>query len=55
MNPIAKSLIAVAGTLLATVAAAQEATSSLSFNVGVVSDYRFRSVSQTSFKPAVQA
>lgn len=55
MNPIAKSLIAVAGALLATVAAAQEATSSLSFNVGVVSDYRFRSVSQTSFKPAVQA
>ncbi|MEN9373625.1 MAG: hypothetical protein RIR79_1177 [Pseudomonadota bacterium] len=55
MNPIAKSLITVAGALLATVAVAQEAASPLSFNVGVVSDYRFRSVSQTSFKPAVQA
>lgn len=55
MNPIAKSLITVAGALLATVAAAQEATSPLSFNVGAVSDYRFRGISQTSFKPAIQA
>lgn len=54
MNPIAKSLITVAGALLATVAVAEEAASPLSFNVGVVSDYRFRSVSQTSFKPALQ-
>ena len=35
-------------------AAAPEPASSLTFNVGVVSDYRFRSVSQTSFKPALQ-
>ena len=35
-------------------AAAPEPASSLSFNVGVVSDYRFRSISQTSFKPALQ-
>lgn len=31
-----------------------EATSTLSFNVGAVSDYRFRSIAQTSFNPAVQ-
>ena len=31
-----------------------EPTSALSLNVGVVSDYRFRSVAQTSFKPALQ-
>lgn len=36
-------------------AAASEPASSLSFNVGVTSDYRFRSVAQTSFKPALQA
>jgi len=35
--------------------AASEPASSLSFNVGVTSDYRFRSVAQTSFKPALQA
>jgi uncharacterized protein (TIGR02001 family) len=35
-------------------AAAPEPTSTLSFNVGVVSDYRFRGIAQTSFKPALQ-
>ena len=35
-------------------AAAPEPESTLSFNVGVVSDYRFRGVAQTSFKPALQ-
>lgn len=35
--------------------AVSEPASSLSFNVGVTSDYRFRSVAQTSFKPALQA
>ena len=34
--------------------AAPEPESSLTFNVGVVSDYRFRSIAQTSFKPALQ-
>ena len=33
---------------------AQEAASSLAFNVGVFSDYRYRGISQTRFKPAVQ-
>ncbi len=35
-------------------AAAPEPASTLSFNVGVVSDYRFRGIAQTSFKPAFQ-
>ena len=35
-------------------AAAPEPESTLSFNVGVVSDYRFRGIAQTSFKPALQ-
>lgn len=33
---------------------AQEAASSLAFNIGVVSDYRYRGISQTRLKPAVQ-
>jgi uncharacterized protein (TIGR02001 family) len=33
---------------------AQEATSSLSFNLGAVSDYRYRGISQTRLKPALQ-
>lgn len=40
---------------MAQTAAAAEPASSLSFNVGVTSDYRFRSIAQTSFKPALQA
>jgi len=35
-------------------AAAPDPVSTLSFNVGVVSDYRFRGIAQTSFKPALQ-
>jgi uncharacterized protein (TIGR02001 family) len=56
-----KSILVLATALVGTAAMAQtaapaaEPASSLSFNVGVVSDYRFRSVSQTSFKPALQA
>ena len=58
-----KSLIALSAALFGTAvmaqtaapAAAPEPANSLSFNVGVVSDYRFRSLSQTSFKPALQA
>jgi len=33
---------------------AQEPASSLAFNVGVFSDYRYRGISQTRLKPAVQ-
>jgi uncharacterized protein (TIGR02001 family) len=57
-----KSILVLATALLGTTAAmaqaaapAPEPASSLSFNVGVTSDYRFRSVAQTSFKPALQA
>ncbi|WP_296447126.1 TorF family putative porin [Rhodoferax sp. UBA5149] len=47
-------------TLLASMAAmaqtkAPEPDYTLSYNVGVTSDYRFRGISQTSFKPALQA
>lgn len=36
-------------------AAAPTPDYTLSYNVGAVSDYRFRGISQTSFKPALQA
>ena len=59
MSITTKSILALATALVGTAALAQAAApapeSTLSFNVGVVSDYRFRSVSQTSFKPALQA
>ncbi|MEO7106574.1 MAG: TorF family putative porin, partial [Rhodoferax sp.] len=45
---------AMAQTAPTAAPAAAEPASSLSFNIGVVSDYRFRSVAQTSFKPAFQ-
>jgi uncharacterized protein (TIGR02001 family) len=60
MNFKTKSILVLATALVGTGAMAQaaapapEPTSTLSFNVGVVSDYRFRSVAQTSFKPALQ-
>lgn len=47
--------LATSGAFAQTAAPAPESASALGFNVGVVSDYRFRSVAQTSFKPAVQA
>lgn len=54
-----KTLLALASALVGTAAMAQaaapaEPVSTLSFNVGAVSDYRFRSIAQTSFKPALQ-
>jgi uncharacterized protein (TIGR02001 family) len=60
MNFKTKSILVLATALVGTSAAFAQAAapapeSTLSFNVGVVSDYRFRSVAQTSFKPAVQA
>lgn len=58
MNFKTKSILVLATALVGTAAMAQTAAaapeSTLSFNVGVVSDYRFRSVAQTSFKPALQ-
>jgi len=60
MNFKAKSILVLASALVGTAAMAQAAApapepeSTLTFNVGVVSDYRFRNVAQTSFKPALQ-
>ena len=49
------SLIVLAISAAALPAVADEpASDSLSFNVGAVSDYRFRGISQTRFKPALQ-
>jgi uncharacterized protein (TIGR02001 family) len=46
---LAASLLSVAG-----IAHAQAAESTLSFNAGVVSDYRYRGISQTRLQPALQ-
>ena len=45
------TLIATAISALAPAVQAQEST--LSFNVGAVSDYRYRGLSQTRLKPAL--
>ena len=42
-------------TALPQLAHAQDAADPLSFNVGAVSDYRYRGISQTRLKPALQA
>lgn len=48
-------LAAFAAAALAPVAAyAEDPASSLAYNVGVVSDYRYRGISQTRLKPALQ-
>lgn len=48
------STLALSGAVLAQAKAA-EPDYTLSFNAGVVSDYRYRGISQTRLKPAVQA
>ncbi len=50
---IAAAVVIVSGTALAQTKA-PEPDYTLSYNVGAVSDYRFRGISQTSKKPAVQ-
>jgi uncharacterized protein (TIGR02001 family) len=47
--------ILLAGTAVMAQTKAPEPDYTLSYNVGAVSDYRFRGISQTSFKPALQA
>lgn len=53
------SALALAALLAGTAAMAQtkapEPDYTLSYNVGVTSDYRFRGIAQTSFNPALQA
>jgi len=46
---LAASLLSVTG-----IAQAQAAESTLSFNAGVISDYRYRGISQSRLEPAVQ-
>jgi len=48
------TLIAAAIGSLASVAHAAEPESTLSFNAGVVSDYRYRGISQSRLEPALQ-
>lgn len=48
------TLIAAAIASLTSVAPAAEPESTLSFNAGVVSDYRYRGLSQSRLKPALQ-
>lgn len=45
----------LATTLASTQAVAAEPDYTLSYNIGATTDYRFRGIAQTSFKPAVQA
>ncbi|NUZ04186.1 TorF family putative porin [Piscinibacter koreensis] len=53
MKTLAFALAAVSAAAMPTLSAAQE-TNPLSFNVSVTSDYRFRGISQSRFRPAVQ-
>ena len=59
MNSKSKSILTLIALLAGTAAMAQtkapEPDYTLSYNVGVVSDYRFRGMAQTSTKPALQA
>lgn len=49
-----KSLLALAAALTATALPSVSFADGLSFNVGAVSDYRYRGMSQTRAKPALQ-
>lgn len=59
MNKISKIAFAVSALALSGAAMAQakapEPDYTLSYNVGVVTDYRFRGLTQTNYKPALQA
>src|SRR5580765_7366770 len=49
-----KSLLILATASLLSAAAVAEEASPLTFNIGAVSDYRYRGISQTKLKPAIQ-
>lgn len=53
-NILVPSLLALSLLGVTGVAQAQAAESTLSFNAGVVSDYRYRGISQSRLEPAVQ-
>jgi uncharacterized protein (TIGR02001 family) len=52
---ILSTLLASTAAMAQTAAAAPEPDYTLAYNIGVVSDYRFRAIAQTSTKPALQA
>jgi uncharacterized protein (TIGR02001 family) len=54
LSAIASAVLLAGGSLLPSVAQAQDA-SPLTFNAGVFSEYRYRGISQSRSKPAVQA
>jgi uncharacterized protein (TIGR02001 family) len=47
-------VLGATASLLPTVAHAEDAASPISYNVGVVSDYRYRGISQSRLRPALQ-
>ena len=51
---LATTFALVLGTLLPLAAQAEEAASPLSFNASVTTDYRYRGISQSRLKPALQ-
>jgi uncharacterized protein (TIGR02001 family) len=53
-NILVPSLLTLSLLLLTGAARAQAGESTLSFNAGVVSDYRYRGISQSRLEPAVQ-
>ena len=53
-NILVPSLLTLSLLSVTGVAQAQAAESTLSFNAGVVSDYRYRGISQSRLEPAVQ-
>ncbi|MFO1265113.1 MAG: TorF family putative porin [Rhodoferax sp.] len=58
MRSISFTLLGLALASLSVGAVAQttsQSESTMSFNVGLTSDYRYRAISQSSFKPALQA
>src|SRR4051812_42572251 len=48
------SMLAASGALMAQTAKAPEPDYTLSFNVGAVTDYRYRGISQSRLRPALQ-
>jgi uncharacterized protein (TIGR02001 family) len=54
MNKTLLALAAVTALTSLPIAAQAEDASPLSFNVGAVTDYRYRGITQTRFKPALQ-
>lgn len=55
MSTLALGGVALAQTAAPAPAKAPEPDYTLAFNVGVVTDYRYRGISQSRFKPALQA